>query len=43
MHPPQIGWSLDGYSIYGRHLNILNQGYSTALDDCGGHTHDGMT
>ena len=43
MHPPQIGWSLDGYSIYGRHFNAANQGYANALDDCGGHTHDGMT
>jgi len=38
-HPPQIGWSLDGYNIYGRHLSTKNEGYSTALDDCGGHTH----
>ena len=39
MHPPQIGWSLDGYSIYGRHLSVQNYGYSTPLDDCGGHNH----
>ena len=39
VHPPQWGFSLDGYNIYGRHINANNEGYSVALDDCGGHTH----
>jgi hypothetical protein len=43
VHPPQIGWSLDGPSIYGRHLSTKNEGYSTPLDDCGGHVHTGYT
>ena len=38
-HPPLWGFSLDGYNIYGRHLSANNEGYSMALDDCGGHTH----
>ncbi len=38
-HPPQIGWSLDGPSIYGRHLSTNAPGYNVALDDCGGHDH----
>merc|ERR1711998_699934 len=42
-HPPQIGWSLDGFSIYGRHLSTQNLGYGTVLDNCGGHEHDGIT
>ena len=42
VHPPQIGWSFDGGSIYGRHINTQNLGYSTVLDDCGGHSHDGL-
>jgi hypothetical protein len=39
VHPPLIGWSLDGFSIYGRHLKTTNEGQSIALDDCGGHVH----
>jgi len=39
-HPPQIGWALDGYSIYGRYLAATNLGFATPLDDCGGHMHD---
>jgi len=39
-HPPQIGWALDGPSIYGRYLSETAPGYSTALDICGGHSHD---
>ena len=39
VHPPQIGWSIDGPSIYGRHLSTNNLGHSTSLDDCGGHIH----
>ena len=41
-HPPQIGWSFDGPSIFGRHLSTAAPGYDTALDDCGGHTHDSL-
>ena len=26
VHPPQIGWALDGYSIYGRHISSSNLG-----------------
>lgn len=39
-HPPVIGFSMDGPTIYGRYLSESAPGYSTALDDCGGHTHD---
>jgi hypothetical protein len=38
-HPPLWGFSLDGYNIYGRHLSSSNEGYSTELDNCGGHSH----
>lgn len=38
-HPPQIGWSFDGPSIYGRHLYTTTEGYDTTLDSCGGHVH----
>jgi len=38
-HPPIIGFSLDGFKVYGRHLAETNVGYTTALDDCGGHSH----
>lgn len=41
-HPPTIGWSRDGPSIYGRYLSTSAPGYSIALDDCGGHVHDGF-
>jgi hypothetical protein len=37
-----IGWSLDGYNIYGRHLYTTSLGFDTALDTCGGHEHDGI-
>jgi hypothetical protein len=40
VHPPQIGWSMDGASIYGRYLSDSAPGGSVTLDDCGGHTHD---
>lgn len=40
VHPPQVGWSFDGYDIYGRYLSENAPGYSVALDDCGGHFHD---
>ena len=38
-HPPLVGFSMDGFYIYGRYLNESAEGYSTPLDDCGGHTH----
>jgi len=41
-HPPMIGWSLDGFNIYGRHLYTTSLGFDTALDTCGGHEHDGI-
>jgi hypothetical protein len=40
VHPPLVGFSLDGYPIYGRHLSANAVGYSAALDTCGGHAHD---
>ena len=39
-HPPQIGWANDGLYIYGRYLSANAPGFTTALDDCGGHIHD---
>lgn len=39
-HPPLIGWGADGFKWYGRYLSTAAPGYSTALDDCGGHLHD---
>ena len=41
-HPPLIGFSLDGGLIYGRHLSPAALGYSTPLDLCGAHSHDGL-
>ncbi len=38
----QIGWSRDGPSIFGRYLYTSSLGYSTAIDACGGHDHDGL-
>lgn len=38
-HPPLIGFSADGFFLYGRYLNDTADGYSIALDDCGGHSH----
>ena len=39
VHPPLIGFGLDGVFVYGRHLSTSAPGYATALDVCGGHTH----
>jgi hypothetical protein len=39
VHPPQIGWSFDGFNIYGRHILASNLGFSAGLDVCGGHSH----
>ena len=41
-HPPHLGYSLDGFLIYGRHLAENATGFSTPLDDCGGHIHSGF-
>ena len=38
-HPPLIGFSADGFFLYGRYLDELAEGYSVPLDDCGGHNH----
>jgi hypothetical protein len=42
-HPPLIGFSFDGIALYGRYSSTYStmDGYSTALDDYGGHSHDG--
>jgi len=40
-HPPHIGYSLDGYLIYGRHLAGDAEGYCTVLDNFVGHIHSG--
>lgn len=40
-HPPQIGWARDGPIIYGRYLSAAAPGYTTSLDNCCGHVHDG--
>ena len=42
-HPPHIGWSIDGYSIFGRHISNSNEGEKVALDMCGGHSHKGYS
>lgn len=39
VHPPIIGFSLDGYNIYGRHTQATQIGQNIALDRCGGHDH----
>jgi len=40
-HPPLIGFGLDGIALYGIYDNNYNtmDGYSTALDSFGGHSH----
>jgi hypothetical protein len=38
-HPPLVGFGLDGFWIYGRHLATDAPGYSIPLDNCGGHNH----
>ncbi|CAD7966229.1 unnamed protein product [Amoebophrya sp. A120] len=42
-HPPLIGWSLDGYDVYGRYTKTTQLGQATALDACGGHEHGTTT
>lgn len=43
-HPPLIGFGYDGVALFGRYrTNDTGMlGYSTALDNFGGHTHDGI-
>lgn len=39
-HPPVIGFSYDGYLIYGRYLSENAPGFNNpGLDACGGHVH----
>ena len=40
VHPPVIGFAIDGYIIYGRYMTTSAVGASTAIDLCGGHEHD---
>ena len=42
-HPPLIGFGLDGVALYGKYEASYSSmdGYSTAIDDFGGHEHDG--
>ncbi len=43
-HPPVIGFSYDGYLIYGRYLSTGAPGYDDpSLDNCGGHSHNEAT
>jgi len=39
-HPPQIGMSVDGYPIHGRHIDDNDDGINVDLDTCLGHDHD---
>jgi hypothetical protein len=41
-HPPIIAFSLDGIALYGKYEHDYStmSGYSTALDEYGGHDHD---
>ena len=38
-HPPIIGFTLDGFKLFGRYLNLSAPGTEKPIDDCGGHTH----
>mgnify|MGYP006182240811 CR=1 FL=1 len=42
-HPPLIGFGNDGVALYGKYESSYSSmdGYSTAIDDFGGHEHDG--
>ena len=39
VHPPLIGFAMDGGWIYGRHLYATSEGSTVPLDNCGGHNH----
>ena len=43
-HPPLLGFGLDGVALFGKYLaaNGSMIGYSVALDEYGGHDHDGI-
>jgi hypothetical protein len=43
-HPPLIGFGADGIALFGKYLaeNSSMIGYSVALDEYGGHDHDGI-
>jgi hypothetical protein len=44
-HPPVIGFGYDGVALFARYRptsDASKLGYSTALDDFGGHNHDGI-
>ena len=38
-HPKIIGFSMDGFTIYGRYTNASQEGQAIDLDYCGGHTY----
>jgi hypothetical protein len=38
-HPPLIGFAMDGYTIYGKHIVSELEGGTLGLDRCGGHSH----
>ena len=42
-HPPLIGYGFDGIPIFGRYLDAGAVGASVSLDDCGGHSHAGVS
>ena len=43
-HPPMIGFGYDGIALFGKYRSndSAMKGYSTPLDDFGGHDHDGI-
>ncbi len=43
-HPPLLGFGLDGVALFGKYLAAHSSmiGYSVALDEYGGHDHDGI-
>jgi hypothetical protein len=44
-HPPLIGFGYDGIALFGRYRGTSDAGllgYTTTLDDFGGHNHDGI-
>ncbi len=44
-HPPLIGFGYDGIALFGKYRGTSDAsllGYTTSLDEFGGHTHDGI-
>lgn len=41
-HAPLIGYAADGFGIYGRYTTSSQDGISTDLDACLGHSHDAL-